>query len=134
MADRTVILTEIKGDSFNVRYVDAVDWNTKVDDILDTAPVKISNYEYHSLKLGGEFENVVVYYMTASDVDQFTNAYWPDLITLSTIGAVSTQPRLFTAITFKADVWVKFYIKSTAIKNRNDCRMFFTQTKKILRI
>jgi len=133
MADKSVTLTEIKGDNFNTHYVDAVDWNTEVDDVLDTAPVKISNYEFHSLKLGGEFDNTVVYYMTANDVDQFDEGYWPDLISLATIESVSTQPQLFTAITFKADVYVKFYIKSTSIKNRKGCRIFFNQTKETYR-
>ena len=130
MADKSVTLTELKGDNFKVHYIDTTTWNSAVDDILDTAPIKISDFENHSLKLGGEFDDTVVYYMTASDTDQFDDGYWPDLITLGTIGSISTQPQLFTAITFKADVYVKFYIKSTKIKNRTGLRIYFTQTRK----
>lgn len=134
MADKSITLTEEKGNNFYIRYIDTTTWNSEVDDILDIAPIKISDFENHSLKLGGEFDGTEIYYMTASDTDQFGGGYWPDLITLGTIGNISTQPQFFSSISFKADVYVKFYIKSTKIKNRSGLRIFFVQTKKTYNI
>jgi len=127
-----VTLTEVKGNNFRYYYVDSLTWNAGNGDTLETSAVTICDFDYYSLKLGGAFDDVDVYYMTVCDEVQFTQNYWPDLIFLANIANVSVQPQLFTALDLAADVKIKFYIISKKVKNRTGCRLFFVVVDDIL--
>lgn len=128
-ANASTTFTEVKGDNFRYYYFEGVSWNSTAGDTLETSIVQISNYNYHSLKLGGVFDGVDVFYMTACEKAQLgdTLAYWPDPIFIDSVATDTTcQPQLFCALNLAADIYIKFFVVSKKVANRTGCRGYFT--------